>query len=293
MASIRHSIEYVAALSGIKLAQALSPKMADRFGSALGTLTCAVLASRRRIAHENLRRAFGDALTEEQRRVIVRNVFRNTARTLIEFARFGKLGLDGLNRIVEGPDMTQLHNALKRGKGAIFVSSHFGNWEMMGSWVAAQGFPVDFLIGTQHNEKVDQLLVGFRRVMGVGIIRLSTSARSVFKALKANRVTGLLSDQHASSGGVTLQFFGRPAATPRGPALFAIRADCPLVPLVLRRERYDRHVIMAGPAIYPPHSGDEEKDIATMTEQYTGFFEAAIRQYPDQWLWTHRRWKLD
>ena len=138
MASIRHSIEYVAVLTGIKLAQMLSPKMADRFASALGSISCAVATSRRRIAHENLRRAFGDSLTEEQRRVIVRNVFRNTARTLIEFARFGKLGLDGLNRIVEGPEMSQLHEALKRGKGAIFVSSHFGNWEMMGSWVAAQ-----------------------------------------------------------------------------------------------------------------------------------------------------------
>jgi KDO2-lipid IV(A) lauroyltransferase len=62
---------------------------------------------------------------------------------------------------------------------------------------------------------------------------------------------------------------------------------------VLRRERYDRHVVLAGPAIYPPNSGDEEKDIALMTRAYTGFFEESIRKYPDQWLWTHRRWKLD
>ncbi|MBI5265795.1 MAG: lipid A biosynthesis acyltransferase, partial [candidate division Zixibacteria bacterium] len=63
--------------------------------------------------------------------------------------------------------------------------------------------------------------------------------------------------------------------------------------MLLRRERYDRHVVMAGPAIYPPNSGDEEKDIVFMTEAYTRFFEECIRKYPDQWLWTHRRWKLD
>jgi KDO2-lipid IV(A) lauroyltransferase len=152
---------------------------------------------------------------------------------------------------------------------------------------------MDFLIGTQHNAKVDDLLVGFRKAMGVGVIRLSTSARSVFKALKQNRVTGLVADQHASSGGVVTEFFGRPAATPRGPALFAIRANCPLLPMLIRRERYDRHVVIKGEPIYPPHSGDEEADIRQMTTAYTKFFEKSIRQYPDQWLWTHRRWKLD
>ena len=293
MAKIRHTLEYAAVLCGVKLAQALSPRTADRLGAGLGSVAHAVLTSRRRIAHDNLKRALGDELTEEQRKVIVRNVFRNTGRTLVEFARFGKTRQDGIRAIIEGPDPVAFREALARGKGALVVSAHFGNWEMMGAWVATQGFPMDFLIGTQHNEKVDQLLVGFRKDIGVGIVRLSTSARSVFKSLKSNRVAGLVSDQHASSGGVILPFFGRPAATPRGPALFAIRAGCPIMPMVLRRERYDRHVVLAGPPIYPLNSGDEEKDIASMTKVYTGFFEESIRKYPDQWLWTHRRWKLD
>jgi KDO2-lipid IV(A) lauroyltransferase len=61
----------------------------------------------------------------------------------------------------------------------------------------------------------------------------------------------------------------------------------------LRREQYDRHVLMPGEPIYPPNSGDEEKDIESMTVKYAAFLEAGIRQYPDQWMWTHRRWKLD
>jgi KDO2-lipid IV(A) lauroyltransferase len=269
MAKIGHTVEYAAALCGVKLAQALSPGMADRLGAGLGSVAHAVLTSRRRIAHDNLKRAFGDELTEAQRKAIVKNVFRNTGRTLVEFARFGKTRQEGIRAIIEGPDPADFREALRRGNGALVVSAHFGNWEMMGAWVATQGFPMDFLIGTQHNEKVDELLVGFRKAIGVGVVRLSTSARSI------------------------LPFFGRPAATPRGPALFAIRAGCPIMPMVLRRERYDRHVVLAGPAIYPPNSGDEEKDIALMTRAYTGFFEESIRKYPDQWLWTHRRWKLD
>jgi len=293
MAKVSHQLEYAATICGVKLAQALSPKMADKLGAGLGSLAHTVLTSRRRIANENLRRAFGNELSDEQRAVVVKNVFRNAGRTMIEFARFRVLRQDGLRAIVEGPGLPELEEARSRGNGAIIVSAHFGNWEMMGAWIATQGFPMDFLIGTQHNLKVDQLLVEFREAMGVGIIRLSTSARSVFKTLKANRITGLVSDQHASSGGVTLPFFGRPAATPKGPALFAIRANSMLLPCVLRRKRHDHHVVMKGPAIYPPNSGNEEEDIRQMTAAYTKFFEDAIRQYPDQWLWTHRRWKLD
>jgi KDO2-lipid IV(A) lauroyltransferase len=78
----------------------------------------------------------------------------------------------------------------------------------------------------------------------------------------------------------------------KGPALFAVRCGSPILPFLLRRERYDRHVIMAGDPIYPPESGDLEADILAMTEAYTRFFEDGIREYPDQWMWTHRRWKV-
>ncbi|MBI5267211.1 MAG: hypothetical protein HY851_08265, partial [candidate division Zixibacteria bacterium] len=104
MAKISHTLEYAATVIGVKLAQAFSPRMADRLGAGLGSMAHAVLTSLKRIANNNLKRAFGDELTEEQRKVIVRNVFRNTGRTLVEFARFGKTGKDGIRAIIEGPD---------------------------------------------------------------------------------------------------------------------------------------------------------------------------------------------
>ncbi|MEW6051992.1 MAG: lysophospholipid acyltransferase family protein [Candidatus Zixiibacteriota bacterium] len=291
MAKLSHHVEYLATRFGIAVANLLSPRAADRLGAGLGDLAYLMLTSRQRIAMENLRRAFGDRYSEPELQQITRRVFQNIGRTLVEFARFGKIKAEGARSLVAG-DLTGVEQARAKGNGGIIVTAHFGNWELLGAWFGAMGYPMDFLVGRQHNQKVDDLLIGFRREMGVGIIPLATSTRQVFKALKANRITGLVSDQHASSGGVRLEFFGRPAATPRGPALFAIRANCPLLPYMLRRESFDRHVAMAGEPIYPPNSGDEEADIRTMTEQYTGFFENCIRQFPDQWMWTHRRWKL-
>lgn len=292
MAKLSHQIEYVAALTGVKMAQALSPHAADSLGAALGSLAHVVLKSRREIARRNLKMAMGDSMSDAEIEAIVKRVFRNLGRTLVEFSRFGRTKLEGARQIIIGDGAERLRKVHEEGRGGIIVSAHFGNWELMGIWVSTLGYSMDFLVGTQHNEKIDKMLIGFRRDMGVGIIPLATSARQVFKTLRANRFTGLVADQHASSGGVVLDFFGRPAGTPRGPALFAIRAGCPLLPCVLRRERYDRHVVMAGEPVYPPRSGDEEADIRSMTVAYTKFFESSIRQYPDQWMWTHRRWKI-
>jgi KDO2-lipid IV(A) lauroyltransferase len=292
MARIRYTLEYAAAAAGAALARMMSPALADRCGAALGGLAWRMLASRRRIALDNMARAFNGAIPAEERPEIVHRVFQNLGRTMFEFARFSKTSHERIREICTGPGEEVLAQAYAEGKGAILVTAHFGNWELMGVWVATCGYPMDLLTGTQHNEKVNALLQQFRRNQKVGIIPLSTSARQVFKALKANHITGMGSDQHSASGGIVIDFMGRPASTPRGAALFAIRAGCPLMPFLLRRERYDRHVVISGGLIYPPNSGDEEADIRTMTIAYTRFFEEQIRKYPDQWMWTHRRWKV-
>jgi len=289
---LSHEIEYFFTLLGVRLAQALPVRLAESFGAALGSLAHLVLASRRRITHENLRRAMRETLSETDRDLIVKQVFKNTGRTLIEFARLGRTIETGLDSIIIGDGLDQMKAVHDKGKGGIVVTAHFGSFELFGAWVGSRGFPMDFLTGVQHNEKVNRLLNGFRREIGVGLISIDRSLRPAFKALKANRFIGMIADQHAPSG-VTVDFFGRPAATPKGPAAFAVKSGAPLLPFVMRRESAERHVVMAGDPIYPKATGDDEADIHTLTTAYTKYFEHCIRQYPDQWLWTHRRWKVD
>jgi len=231
--------------------------MAHVLGTTLGMIAYTLLTSRRRIAYDNLKKAFGDSLSDEEIKKIVKGVFKNLGLTLVEFSRFSKIGVEGVRKIVVG-DTAVLEKIYAEGKGGIMLTAHFGNWELMGSWTIACGYPTDSLVGRQHNEKIDNMLISFRKVMGVNIVSLAKSSRQVFKGLKANHFAGIVSDQHHPSEGVILDFFGRPAATPKGPALFAIRCDCPIIPFLLKRERYDRHLVIAGEPIYPPHSGDEE-----------------------------------
>jgi KDO2-lipid IV(A) lauroyltransferase len=293
VASLAHELEYLATLGATKYVQRLSDEKADRMGIGLGRLMYRVLHKRRKVAFDNLKQALGSDYSDEQLEEISRKVFANIGQTLVEFSRFKQLGREGVRRIITGPGEENIAKAYAEGKGGILLTAHFGNWEILGAWVAALGYPMDFLVGRQHNAKVDRLLLGFRSEMKVGLIPLATAARSVFKALKANHITGIVADQHAPGGSVVLDFFGRPCAWAKGPSLFAIRAGAPLLPYLLRRERFDRHVLMPGEPIYPPNSGDEEKDIETMIVAYARFLENGIRAYPDQWMWTHRRWKLD
>lgn len=293
MAKLSHQLEYIAARILKGLVTVMSASAADRFGRGMGTIGYYLLSKRRDIALENLQHATCVDLTDEEKLGVIENVFQNICHTYIDLARFKKLGHEGLKRIVSGNAEPYLEEINNYGKGGIVVSAHFGNWELQASWVNALGYKLDGIAKTQSNPLINDLVQQLRREMHVTVIQSRRgNLREIFKSLQQKRLVMIVADQHDPSGNLILDFFGRPAAIAKGPAAFAVRFDCPLMPLLMRREAYDRHVITAAKPIYPPQSGDVEKDIIDMTKEYLRFFEEVIATYPDQWLWTHRRWKV-
>ena len=292
MVRIGHQLEYLAALTGLGLARSLPASVGNAIGVGLGRLVHTLLTSRRRLAYDNMKQALGADLDEAQLRGLVRSVFEHTGRTLMELGRFGKLGAEGIRGIIDPDGIAPLRAALEGGRGAILTSAHFGNWELMGVYPAAYGIPTDIVVLTQHNQAVNSQLLKLREATGNRVLQVPANTRQVFKALKDNRLVVMAADQHAPAGTLQMDFLGRRAAVVRGPALFAVRCDCPIIPMLTRRERYDCHKIITGETILPPRSGDEDTDVRMMTSAYIGFLEENIRRYPDQWLWTHNRWKL-
>lgn len=274
-------------------ARAMPPMMADMVGAWLGRTAHGLLISRRKVALENMRSALGEEMSEVLMRRNVLKVFESVGRTAIEVARFGKTRPDDIRRFVTGYGAEQLARAHEMGKGCIVLTAHFGNWEYVGSWVAAMGYPMDILVYTQHNPVFDRLLNDLRKRMGVNVIKIGTNVRQVFRALNERHVIGIAADQHDPAGNLVIRFFGREAAASRGPAVFSLRTGAPILPVLLRREKFDRHVVMAGDLILPSEKGNEDEKVRCMIEQFHRFLEDSIRSYPDQWLWTHRRWKAD
>jgi KDO2-lipid IV(A) lauroyltransferase len=290
VARLKHYLEYFGSKALAAAAQSLSAESADRFGARLGAFAYHLLSGRRKISNENIRTTIGQKFDESEIESITKSVFQNIGRTLIEIARFGKMNHEAILKLVRG-DTELLKKIQSEGKGCIILTCHYGNWELLGSWPAALGFKTDFLVGTQHNTLVNAQLNAYREKLGVGIIPSDNSLRGIFKSLKQNHFIGIAADQH-SSAGIKLKFLGKEALHARGPALFSIRTGAPICPIMLRRERHDRHVAHAAEPIYPRHNVDEEEEIIRITTTGIRFFEDFIRKYPEQWAWTHRRWKL-
>jgi KDO2-lipid IV(A) lauroyltransferase len=159
----------------------------------------------------------------------------------------------------------------------------------MGAVLRAYGFATDFLVGQQTNPRVDDVINQLRGDLGIGIISRTMSLKKVLQSLKANHLVAMLADQDARSQGIMVDFLGRPASTVRGPALFAIRRNCPLVTGFIHRVG-QRHHAFINPPIYPPDLPEEEA-VRFLTQAHVDALAAHIRNYPDEYFWPHRRWK--
>lgn len=290
--NVRYRLEYIALLIVRWVANVLPEGMAFRVGEAMGRLVGSVWTSRRTIAVDNIRRAFAPSECVIDPEAIAADTFRNLGRTMFEILRLTRTRPEELLQRIDGQEATPwLEWAHKQGKGGLLVSGHFGNWELLGAWIRASGYPVDFVVKPVRNPFVDRLYNECRASMDVGIIHTQVATKGILKSLQAKRFVAILADQHTGDEGVDVEFFGRRASTPRGPAVLALKFGCPLMTGVLERLEGNRFVARVdGPVEYSP-TGDQETDIRTITREITRRLEAHIRQAPSQWLWTHRRWR--
>lgn len=179
-----------------------------------------------------------------------------------------------------------LDEAMAEGKGCIMVSGHMGNWEIGGCLAAARGIPTTFVVTTQRNKLIEAKLDRYREASGAEIVKRRVATKGVLSALKRKRMVAILIDQDAHEDGAFVPFFGRPASTPRGPAVFQLRTGAPLVfaySIRLPGERYRIH--------YERIQTEGITDADELTALLTSKLEAAIRIRPEQWFWMHRRWK--
>jgi KDO2-lipid IV(A) lauroyltransferase len=287
MRTIRHRVEYAAVRGALALAGSLPIGVARGIGAGFGDLAY-TLGVRRAVSVDNVGRSLGVADAEASR--IARRSYRNLGRSLMEFAAFRRWSAQELLAQVDFEGVENFARAREAGRGAVCVAGHFGNWEMLGAAIMALGYPVSFLVGQQANSRVDDVMNDLRRAQRVGIITRTSALRKVLLTLRANEFVALLADQDARRNGVMVDFLGRPASTVRGPALFAVRAGCPLIPIFIHREK-DRHRALAEAPIWADPSLDEEAAVLDLTRRHAEALSRQVRAHPEEYFWPHRRWK--
>lgn len=183
-----------------------------------------------------------------------------------------------------------LDQALAEGRGAIVISGHVGNWEILGQAIAAAGYPVATIATPFYDPRVTQWLDQWRGQRGMKIIwREQNSGKAILRVLRSNELMGFLIDQDTKTAGDYVTFFGRPAFTPTTPAALALRTGAPLL-FCWHHRRGKRHKITVERVVYDA-SGDYQRDVLALTALLTARLENVIRAAPEQWVWMHRRWR--
>lgn len=255
-----------------------------------------VLGGLRKAGLKSTAIAFPD-MAEDNRLKLVRGTFRSLGRVLGEVSQFSKYSREKMTSLVdfELDEYTQtLYDRIKgERRGLVITTGHLGNWEMLVQTFAVWHEPMSYLARPIDNPLIEELTVAMRTRFGNRPLNKTNSARTAIKLLREGEIVGVLADVNAHPReGVFVPFFGVEACTTAGPATLAIRTNSLLFPIFCVYDHAaKKYKIVHGEIIEPANTGDREGDIVATTAAYTAEIEKIIRQYPDQWLWIHKRWK--
>jgi KDO2-lipid IV(A) lauroyltransferase len=286
-----HRAEYAAIRAIVGALGALDWRTAGDIGARIGAFGYRPLGIRRRVVERQIAAAFPD-LDEEGVRRMARATYEHLGRSSIEAALLPKIGRAALLDMFEGTDNFELVEAAMANKrGLIFVSGHLGNWELAGAYVAARGYPIDGIARRMKNPLFDRYLTQSRSSLAIQVVHDADAVRRTPRSLREGRAVGFIADQGVLGLASTfVPFFGRPAKTPRGPAVFALRFDVPVVFGAALRQPSGKYRFVFE-SVPVEDTGDRERDIDTMVARYTAILEKWVRKYPEQYFWHHRRWR--
>ncbi len=282
----RHALETLLVRALVGGARALPWRRSLTLGRALGDGARAA-GLRRRVAEDNLARAFPERGPAE-RDAILREHYRELGRVVVEYARLAELARSpGETRVAAVRGLEHLDAA--RGRGAILLTGHYGNFEALGAWIG-QRHPVDAVTRPLSNAGVDALLARERFAAGLGTIDADSGIRRVYHSLRAGRWVAMVADQDARHHGVFVPFLGRLASTATGPARMALAARVPIIMGFVTRRADLRLELDIEPPLTAPDPRAADAAIA-LTALHVSRLEARVRARPELWFWLHRRWK--
>ena len=286
-----HRIEFILFQFFKWIVLALPLKSASRLGAMLGGGAYYIIGGRRRIALDNLRMAFPEK-TEQERTKIAKGAFRNFGIMFVEMLWFPNLTEPILAKLVTYHNVDIIPDAEDRQKGIVLVTAHFANWELGGLLMGKRlRSSMLIIVQTQTNKLVDKVINEHRCLFGNRVVPTGMSVREIIRTLEQHGAVAMAADQSAAKESVHVEFFGRKVATHEGPAVFSLRTGAALILFFFVRKpdyTYDSYVELISLENLPE---DREERVIALTQRHTKVLEKYIRQYPDQWLWLHRRWK--
>ena len=261
-----------------------------RIGERLGRLAYRLSRRYRTVAEHNLQMAYGESLSDGERRRLVEQVFIHFAKSLMEFLVADGLSPNDLCRMVTLKGEEHLQWCVQQGKGTLIITAHYGNWEIAARYLTqCKGYVLNVVARDADDSATAVLVNRIREQGGYCVFPRGQAVRAVLQALKRNELVAMLPDQNA--GDVFVPFFGRLAGTVAGPALLALRSGAPILPVFCTRQPDNTYLFEMLPPFVVQPSGDKERDVTETMAHITALIEQQVRKHPSQWLWLHNRWK--
>lgn len=289
--ALRNWIEFLPAWLLLKSLGLLPRRTAVFTGKLITRVAYRLHKKLQRAGHRNLQLAMPE-LDDEQRRAILKGVCDNLGRLFGEFSQFPKITRENISDLVVYDGFENYKRAAEQGRGVLLLTGHVGAWELCAFAQGVYGHPLSFLVRPLDNPLLNRMISRYREMSGNRTIDKNRAVKPVLETLRRGEDIGLLIDANTlRDQGVFCDFFGLPACSTTGLAVFALRTDAPVVPgFLIWDEQLRKHRLRFEPEIPLIRTGDFKEEVQINTARYTKAIEECARRYPQQWLWIHKRW---
>ena len=277
-------------VAGAALDGALPQSVKYRAASLLARFVFAVWRTGRENVFANMSQVLGKPEQHPETQQLAKKSMENYGWYMADFLSWMRMTPERLQkRVREIQGEEHIAEALQAGKGVIFVSGHFGLWDLGGAMLA-QRFPVLIPVDQLNSGTVDWIVRRVRDRLGFDTVPVERGLRAMLRQLQSNRVVGLLFDRPMDARGVPVEFFGERAYLPAGPAALSLRTGAPLVMCQCRRSEDNGLAVTVYPPLYTERSDDEKRDIQDIMQQLAAMLEDIIRSCPEQWYMFRPMW---
>ncbi len=282
--------QYIAFRIVVAIVRCLPLSAARALGRMLiGRLGFLVLKRARQRAIDHARMALD--LSEAEGERLIRRLFLHLGNLSAEFLLMPRIVRRGLDRLIRFDDPSQRQRLEALDKAAVFVTPHLGNWEVLGATTVLMGIRLNTIARPLDNPLISDFVFAERKRFGQGLISKRHAWGEITRMLGEGNHLSFLPDQDARRHGIFVDFLGRPASTTRAPALAALQHGASIIPGCAVRDGDHYRIFVADPIVPNREAPDRAAEVKRITQEYTRVLEGWIRQYPEQWMWMHRRWK--